>query len=668
MKRNLLLCVVILSFIASGTQAQIAFNNNFETWSNDLPDDWMGTQTTIEEDSVFMYTIAPLSGTRAVKLQNREIPIKKFSTQAFSIVEGEKYYVSFWAKGRGNIASIKAWSGNNTTVSPLIMVNTETWVYYERSFTASVSSDEAELVFEIRQTKAENDDLQIDDVTVYKSAGGAAMIDNIGIYTGMNAGGELFNQVFEVPAGSGNHTVYIANMWMGGISQNSELHVAAQRYGSLSNEFDYSFGPVANNYYKPEYLVKYNRVWKLTAEEIDLHIAHFADGGYEMPEAIANWPANGDEENGEAALLAPFFDGNENEIYEPELGEYPLIRGSMAIYAIFNDHKITHASGGQAIGIEVHAMMYSVYEEENFDLLNTIFVNYQIYNRSENDYHAAYFGSFSDMDLGAATDDYVGCDVDLNMYYSYNANNADANYGEPAPAQGAVFLNHPISHFVYYTNGTGDYGDPEQAPDFYNYLKGVWKNGEPMTYGGQGHGGETPVDHMFTGIPETGEGWTEIGEGNTPGDRRGVMSVGPFSMASGGKICVDLAFPFAWDIDGTHLTSIAMLRQRVQAIQTYYDEQGYICEIANVGIQRPAGNIASVRVYPNPSSGLVFFDLGSTEDAIVKVYSLTGSLISEKHAGSSTFSIDLSACKGMLLYVVADHNGSIIGKGKVFVD
>lgn len=667
MKRNLLLCVVILSFIASVTQAQIAFNNNFETWSNDLPDDWMGTQTTIEEDSVFMYTIAPFSGTRAVKLQNREIPIKKFSTQAFSIVEGEKYYVSFWAKGRGNIASIKAWSGNNTNVSPLIMVNTETWVYYERSFTASVSSDEAELVFEIRQTKVENDDLQLDDVTIYKSAGSNAMIDNVGIYTGMNAGGELFNQVFEVPAGSGNHTIYIANMWMGGISQNSELHVAAQRYGSLDDTFDYAFGPIADSYYSPDYMARYNRVWKLTAEEIDQHIAHFADGGYEMPEAIANWPANGDEENGEAALLAPFFDGNENEIYEPQIGEYPLIRGSMAIYAIFNDHKITHASGGQAIGIEVHAMMYSVYEEENFDLLNTIFVNYQIYNRSANDYHAAYFGSFSDMDLGAAGDDYVGCDVDLNMYYTYNATNADANYGEPAPAQGSVFLNHPISHFVYYW-GSGDYGEPEVANDFYNYLKGVWKNGEPMTYGGTGYGGETLANYMFTGIPETGEGWTEIGTGTTPGDRRGLMSVGPFSMASGGKICVDLAFPFARDIDGTNLSSIALLRQRVQAIQTYYDEQGYICEIANVGIHRPAGSIANVRVYPNPSSGIVFFDLGSTEDAIVKVYSPTGSMICEKHAGTSTFSIDLSACKGMLLYVVADHNGSIIAKGKVFVD
>ena len=43
-----------------------------------------------------------------------------------------------------------------------------------------------------------------------------------------------------------------------------------------------------------------------------------------------------------------------------------------------------------------------------------------------------------------------------------------------------------MSKFMYYNIGSGDQGDPNTVTDYFNYIRGRWKNGSSMEYGGNG--------------------------------------------------------------------------------------------------------------------------------------------------------------------------------------
>ena len=93
-----------------------------------------------------------------------------------------------------------------------------------------------------------------------------------------------------------------------------------------------------------------------------------------------------------------------------------------------------------------------------------------------------------------------------------------------------------MSKFVYYNNDFSEHGNPEEAIHYYNYLKGIWKDGQNMTYGGTGWEAGNPLcNYMFSDDtdPNFTEPWTEITAGNDPADRRFLQSAGPFSLEPG---------------------------------------------------------------------------------------------------------------------------------------
>ena len=65
---------------------------------------------------------------------------------------------------------------------------------------------------------------------------------------------------FEVPKGGGNNTIFISNIWIGGLDSTRQLHIAGERYGM---NWDYFYGPISNDYVSAPYPTKYNRLWKV---------------------------------------------------------------------------------------------------------------------------------------------------------------------------------------------------------------------------------------------------------------------------------------------------------------------------------------------------------------------------------------------------------------------
>ena len=383
---------------------------------------------------------------------------------------------------------------------------------------------------------------------------------------------------WEVPAGSGKQTIFQHSLWFGGLDADDSLHLAAYRYGQIGRDF--WSGPLKTTDATIDMMtvLKYHHIWNLSREEVDYFIAHHGEAGYEAPEDILTWPAHGVGDF--AHDLAPFVDVDGDGNYNPEAGDYPDIKGDQCLFFIFNDGFKEHGeSQGKQIGLEVHAMAYAYNTPNDEALNNTVFFNYQFFNRSVNDYHDVYLGLWTDWDIGYMFDDYVGCDVQRNSCFGYNGfpvdgNNGPEAYGDNPPVQVLTVLAGPYTNanerlgmtgFMYHNNSSNVNGDPSKAEDYYNYMQNLWKNGQPMLFGGNGYSNGTldlPCKYMFpgdsdpdnigtNGIQPEGYGtngvyWTEEQCGNTPYDRRGLASVGPFSFNAGGTQELDYAMITVW--------------------------------------------------------------------------------------------------------------------------
>ncbi len=489
----------------------------------------------------------------------------------------------------------------------------------------------------------------------------SALLDTNSISAKIRSDGGLFDGQFEVPKGSGAHSIYFGNIWLGGKNSTGQLHMAGQTYGTTGKDFFY--GPYSStaSYSSAQYVGTYNRVWKISKSTIDFHKANYMNVGYVVPASISSWTGNGNATLGIAPVLAPYFDANFNSTYDPANGDYPIIRGDQAIFYMVNDDKQLHtSSGGTKLGVEIQGMAYSFDRPADSALSKTVFLNIKIINRSAAAYDSVFLGLWTDMDIGGDSDDYVGSDSSLNMYYTYNGVATDSKYGNRPPAQGSVLLNYPMSKFVYFNNDTTVQGDPKTAEQYYQYLTGRWRDNSPITYGGTGIGGFATTNFMFSGDPASNQGWTEVGSSNTPGDRRGVMSVGPFSLAAGGQLCIDLGFPFACDYNGNNLTSVSLLKQRTQSVKSFYTAQNYQCNLFAGTDDVNYNN--SLTIYPNPTTGkfrIASKDIGFEGNCSVKVFNILGETLVSKNVFIANDEFDLSQQKAGIYFIELKNNGKV---------
>jgi len=256
---------------------------------------------------------------------------------------------------------------------------------------------------------------------------------------------------FKVPNGTWQTSLFNNTLWIGGLDENENLHLAAEKYRQVGA--DYWHGPIST-VYDSVYDQKWFKIWKLTKEEIEYHKSHWWENDYDPITDILTWPGNGDTEMGQMQKMAPFYDANGNDQYEPMDGDYPVIKGDQSLFFVFNDARKNHSEShyGLPLGIEIHAMAYAFDTPEDSTLWSTVFLHYDIYNRSDTSYYDCYIGSYTETDLGYPWDDRIQSDVQNGMYFTYNGLETDQiefgevqkGYGEHPPAQGVVFLGGPF--------------------------------------------------------------------------------------------------------------------------------------------------------------------------------------------------------------------------------
>ena len=364
-------------------------------------------------------------------------------------------------------------------------------------------------------------------------------------------------------------SLFAGSIWLGGFDQGGNLRQAAMTYRQQQS-YDYWPGPLdtTDASVNQEVCSNWDRIWKVNREDIE----EIRNGNTQnIPSDILNWPSRGDVTKGQSRYLAPFKDVNNNGIYEPRKGDYPDIPGDQALWYIYNDKGNIHSeTQAPAIGMEIQTLAFAF--ETNDQVNNMTFYQHKLINRSNNRLDSMYMGQWVDADLGFAFDDFVGCDTSRDLGYCYNGDDFDEGtrgYGQNPPSVGVDYFEGPttrdgrtrgMDNFVYYNNDFTSTGNPEEAQHYYNYLTGTWKDGSPITKGGNGKGGTTETSFMFPGDPSDGEGWTEGTAGNVPGDRRFLQSSGPFTLMPGAVNNITVGVVWAKATSGGNIGSLDLLR------------------------------------------------------------------------------------------------------------
>lgn len=504
-------------------------------------------------------------------------------------------------------------------------------------------------------------------------------LDGNNVRAGISTGGGLFCKLdtvgniandttfglFEVPRGSGINAIYAASIGMAGLDANSNLHCSAQRYSAT----DFFNGPLGIPY-NQAYRNYFNRVFKVTSAELNVLINVPAPRpAGQISGDVLLWPAKGNPHVQSAFGinitddLAPFIDLYPDGIYDPVMGDLPAICGTQGIFFVFNDvNGPQDDSTGANLGVEVRGMA-EVYDDPTFGPYiygkqagnNAVFVRYQIENKSSASYNNFYISLYEDMDLGCFENDYIGCDTTRDLLYAYNGTDENFacsgvnGYANRRAAHGVKLLNSDLASFTYQTNNAGITSEPSNAVQYYNYMQGLWKNGTPYLFGGNGvnAANTTEVKHLFPGNPNVPEQWSErhpqAGVPMTAGDRRCHGSIGPANLAAGETKEIDLAFFVSYDtatssgltqftIVDTLLRDADLLQQRYQSILNCRANQV-------VGINEAAA--LQLSVYPNPSSSLVSIQCEKTINTI-RLTDILGNELINRHVNSNNTQVDVS--------------------------
>jgi hypothetical protein len=405
----------------------------------------------------------------------------------------------------------------------------------------------------------------------------------------------VYNQANQV------HATFAAGTWMGGYDSGGNLLLAAQTYRSNGN--DYWAGPLDPNTGRPLDCSGFDRIWKVQRWAVEQHIADYNDNGViDGPTnvSILSWPGRNNP-NFAAQMgfplplgqdLAPFYDTNNDGVYNPMDGDYPVFEDGNSnaiaeevLWSVFNDNGNLHTqSNGNAMKIEVQQTAY-LFSCSNDPLLNkTLFVKHKVINRSQLPIYEYYYGVWSDFDMGCANDDYVGTIPSKNTIYAYNQDNDDDNpcgpsgttgYGVNPPVQAVTILNHPLAGSIYHVHGSGPKGDPSSTLSYYRLLSGIFPNGTPLTIGGDGYDPGNPnavsTNYMFPDNPNDPLGWSMVTANLSGLDQRVIGSIYKDTLLPGETFVVDLAYSYHRDPDSSNLQNVNLMYQEVDLVQQYYD-------------------------------------------------------------------------------------------------
>lgn len=283
------------------------------------------------------------------------------------------------------------------------------------------------------------------------------------------------------------------------------------------------------------------------------------------------------------------------------------------LWHVYNDldrFQTVALQGSEPIGLELQKTIWGYKRTDA--LGNVYFSRLRIINKGGVDVDGSgtrgsffidsmYVSQWTDTDIGSAGDDLLGVDTVLALGYTYNGSPADAEYQKfnlpppsvgydllsgptvPSPGDSALFdvrrrygfRNLGLSAFTQFSTGDA-YTDPGRTYTtgtlrWYRVLRGFAPTDAPDRYFNHPPG-VTPGPFPYSGDPITGAGFID-GLGTnysfSPGDRRFVLTSGPFRMSPGDT--QEVVFAFIGGLGSDRFSSISALRAASRLAQSMYD-------------------------------------------------------------------------------------------------
>ncbi len=336
-----------------------------------------------------------------------------------------------------------------------------------------------------------------------------------------------------------------------------------------------------------------------------------------------NWPVD---------LGAPYYDVNNNGVYDPVLddngypkkpvyddngnmidgGDYPgYAKADQVVWFVVNDLNQANTlslAGSLPIGLEVQITLWA-YNQPSSTLGQIVFKRFKIINKSGYLLDSMFVAQWSDPDIGDYSDDFVGCDTSLSLHFAYNGSPNDAEYNKvnlppvaagydffqgplvPSPGDTGVFnlkyvpdhKNLPMTSFGYFSAG-GTWSDPpmgviEFTLQWYNMLNGFAPtndlvNPTPWVIGSGPDAGKETKFPLYGDPASDPEGINSDidGKGSNmgPGDRRMFANTGPFEMKPGDEQEVVVAL--IGGLGGNQIQSVSDLKSTDVVAQQVYDK------------------------------------------------------------------------------------------------
>ncbi|MBW7868407.1 MAG: T9SS type A sorting domain-containing protein [Brumimicrobium sp.] len=469
---------------------------------------------------------------------------------------------------------------------------------------------------------------------------------------------------YEVPKGLGVHALKDMRFWFAAKDMNGEIYFSQ---GGTPLEKDIFNGPISNlNIYNTQtYLNSWEKpIYLVNQATIDKYLSNYncsqdpncVDNypiSNEEINQINNWPAHGDISMGQAFNLAPFLDNQEDGIYGPTQGDVPLIKGCYAAYLIQNDEAMPHTlTNTNPIGIELRIMFYQYHTSDYLN--NTLLVDVEAINRSNIDYPEFMHSVAINGALGNETDDFLGCDSLSNIIYFYNSDNIDeessssSGYGENPPAIGIVGLHQKSSSCVPFSGN-------ETVEEKWNLMKGYQSNGDSWIHP---NGYETK--YVYSGNPNNPAEWSQLSQGNTPGNVNGLLSM-DFGMFHKGDT-LRQSYAIIFTQDGNHLENVESLIENAMELKNTLDNEGTILctdEVLNI----VEDDKLDVEIFPNPSSGI--FQIKNPTDHIhtILISDSQGRIVKEESIqNNEMIEIDLRGKQAGIYFVQVTSNNAMMVK------
>ena len=438
-----------------------------------------------------------------------------------------------------------------------------------------------------------------------------------------------------------------AGLWIVAESESGFYHTSVQYLSGLDS-FDFWPGPIDTLTGQTGKLEDWNNTSAISQVQIDYHKANWERPNYQLADELKDWPAQGFD--GFAKYLAPFVDYNQNQVYDPENGDYPAIKGEKAVYCIFNDLQNEHTvSFGPKIGLEVQLMAYTKENESG------VFLEYFIINRSDIDYKNISVGFFISGECGNKLDNYCGTLESFpQSLFVYNADDYDEDHFEwEKPYILATFLNENLENSMAFTEGNLKNGQPLKNTDFINYSSGMWKDTTPLTFGQNGTSAGMPVSYIYSQSDENSTSfWDEEFSSNTAGNRTILGSRRYENFQSKDFIKLDIC------LDAGLVDSTSSIKEVIKA-KAIHNSSIYktLSKVPSFASEGP-----NIRINPNPCNG-TFYISDIQHDSQISIVNEQGQNIAfESKKNKNTIRCNISEPSGIYWVRIKSVNRIIIKK------